>query len=32
MSAIDWTDDLQAACGRAGESGKLVLLDFFSPT
>jgi hypothetical protein len=32
VSEIEWTDDLKAACGRAAKSGKLVLLDFFSPT
>jgi len=32
VSAIPWVSDLEAGCRRAVEEGKLVLLDFFSPT
>jgi hypothetical protein len=33
MQAISWrSPDLAAACSEAGEAGKLVLVDFFSPT
>ena len=32
MTAIAWESDLELGCRRAREEGKLVLLDFFSPT
>ena len=32
MSTIKWTDDLEQALRQARQNGKLVLLDFFSPT
>lgn len=32
MSAINWTHDFDAALERSRSEGKLVLLDFFSPT
>jgi hypothetical protein len=32
MSVIRWTGDLDDGLRRAAEEGKLVLLDFFSPT
>jgi hypothetical protein len=33
METIDWRRaGLDAACREAGEAGKFVLLDFFSPT
>jgi hypothetical protein len=32
MSAISWTNDFEQACRWAREVGKLILLDFFSPT
>lgn len=32
MITIAWMDNFEAACQRAGQDHKLVLLDFFSPT
>ncbi len=32
MAPINWASDLEEACERARREGKLVLLDFFSPT
>ncbi len=32
MSTINWQSDLEQALGQAREAGRLVLLDFFSPT
>jgi hypothetical protein len=31
MADIAWESDLDAACQRAHDEGKFVLLDFFSP-
>jgi hypothetical protein len=32
MTEINWIPDLDRASRRAGETGRFVLLDFFSPT
>lgn len=32
MAPINWTGNLDEALDRARSEGKLVLLDFFSPT
>ncbi len=32
MSEINWMHDLEQAFRQAHQNGKLVLLDFFSPT
>lgn len=32
MSTITWLSDLEQGLRQARESGRLVLLDFFSPT
>jgi hypothetical protein len=31
-TSVTWLDDFEQACKRAREQGRLVLLDFFSPT
>lgn len=32
MDVINWASNFDQACQRAASEGKLILLDFFSPT